>query len=439
MLAIAIILTTVALVALCIAWRGQRVGAELRCARCEHQLDAATIAAGRCPECGLVIAGYRSVVHGRRFRRTWIGIVGAITLIGAGATWYQFLSGNSWLAIAPTVWLARVEYPLSTDTRKAEIVATLLDRDASGSLDPAILVAIARDGLALQQSLVDGTAGTRVWAPIWGEAIVTAIGRGIMTPDEAERAVLASIDLSIRVRPPLVARCVRLTFNASTVRGVASASSGSSARGIPFTLPSLEATTTDLRIGGLSIAVGGSASTQRSLGPGTLSWGPTSLATGLDPGTYDGTVTIVLTCGSTSRRETLPFSVDVTDDVPTLRIDEVMVGLAQRIALQSVTIDNGVVTIKGDATDGLVDIPNAPELVTTKGRARLVSAGSTSTDRVVSHWEWTFNLTERDSLPEGPIVFWLGWISIRSPGIDGFEGVDTTDTTLVLQRPTASP
>lgn len=113
------IIALVGIVLLIFGLRGQRVGPDPRCRKCDHVVVGLPVPI--CPECGADLASEGAVVQGMRRRRWWLAGFGAgIAVcfgIHSGLKTYDILTQPGWEHRVPGWWLAKVEMRFANGKR----------------------------------------------------------------------------------------------------------------------------------------------------------------------------------------------------------------------------------------------------------------------------------------------------------------------------------
>jgi hypothetical protein len=178
--------------------RGRRIDRRAVCRRCTFDLSARGPFDSRCPECGLNLFKWRSIVRGRRTPMPLLAIAGAIILgisLLHGAMWGMPEALNlNWNSHKPTTLLIAEANAGSTAMRTGALreLAARLKRSA---------LATSENRRFVDAAFADAEVSPdRLWHPAAHEALAEAHRQGLLSPEEVVRVARAALQLNFERR-----------------------------------------------------------------------------------------------------------------------------------------------------------------------------------------------------------------------------------------------
>lgn len=178
--------------------RGRRIDRRAVCRRCAFDLSARGPFDSRCPECGLNLFKWRSIVRGRRAAVPLLTIAGAIILgvsLLHGVMWGvpEALNVN-WNAHKPTTLLVAEANAGSTAMRHGAF------RELTARLKRGVL-SVSETRRMIDAAFADAeVAPDRLWHPAAHEALAEAHRAKLLQADEVVRVARAAMQLNIQRR-----------------------------------------------------------------------------------------------------------------------------------------------------------------------------------------------------------------------------------------------
>lgn len=417
--------------------RGERIGDEPRCRRCGFDLSGSE-GSERCAECGTGLQSPHAIGHGLRRSRWRPAIVGALLVAFGGAGFLWIAAGRSWTAVAPTRWLAAVEYRWSDPQRRMAISREIGGRIAKGTAPPDAAMPIVRLASAEQTRLArsaetGGPSGPYDEAGL--DLAFDAAAAGLLTAAELDALLLDAVDISFAFDPPLRAGEVRPRI---TVRGTR----GTSPTFPSSRLPPLEVEIVAVEVGGRTVHQGGATMSLSPSRGGSGSIGPTLVATDLPAGVHDAIARVALRTDSGERRVERAASVEILAAdrvVPRDRIEAALRTLLEEPSLRRRGADGRTIVVSTRHRSGEVELRESVRLVLVDDEGIERDLGYTSVgwrgsaDGTTGELHWTFTLP-----PDAPPSMRRALLRVTdvrvTPGQDG-KGIEGFSGWLPLGEP----